>query len=288
MLSRFCALLYVLIVFPLSAKVIDITVETDIYFYAKDIIGKKPILEITDYSGKNAQRDVVEFILIQQALILGGADIEFNFLYGNYDARNLKLLNEGLLLLSFDSLWLSATEKYQDNLYISEPLIKKGDYFAGIFTSESNIEKYSKAPVTIRDMSIVSSKDWHVDWLTLQSLKPKKLIHESDWIVMAKMVSRGWVDGMLAPFKKQDSFSYIGPDYKIFAIPNVKVALEDSRHFVVSKKHPLGKQTFEALQKGLVILKERGLIEKAYRQAGFINEDVKEWRTITSDKVQFN
>lgn len=140
MLSRLCVLFYVFFAFSLNAKVIDITVETDIYFYAKDIIGKKPILEITDYSGKNAQRDVVEFILIQQALILGGSDIEFNFIYGNYDARNLKLLNEGLLLLSFDSLWLSATEQYRDNLYVTEPLIEKGDYFAGVFTAENNLE----------------------------------------------------------------------------------------------------------------------------------------------------
>ncbi len=280
MLCRFFALFLLFLSIPLHSKVIDITVETDIYFYAKDIIGKTPILDITDYSGKNAQRDVVEFILIQQALLLGGADIQFNFIYGNYDARNLKLLNEGLLLLSFDSLWLSATEQYKDNLYISEPLIRKGEYYAGVFTSEQNVANYNAKTLSLSDMTIVSSKDWHVDWVTLQSLKPKKLVHESDWIVMAKMVSRGWIDGMLAPFKKQHNFSYIGPDYKIFAIPNVKVALNDSRHFVVSKKHPLGQQTFEALQRGLKILRDRGLIEKAYREAGFLNDDVKDWRTI--------
>ncbi|AIY67210.1 hypothetical protein [Pseudoalteromonas piratica] len=281
MVTRYFYTLIICISLHINAKVVDITVETDIYFYAKEIIDKQPILEITDYSGKNAQRDVVEFILVQQALLLGGADIKFNFIYGNYDARNLKLLNEGLLLLSFDSLWLSATEQYQDNLYISEPVIAKGEYFAGIFTAESNLKRFSNNTFSINDLSMVSSKDWHVDWITLQALMPKKLIHESDWIVMAKMVSRGWVDGMLAPFKKQKNFSYIGPDYKIVAIPNVKVALEDSRHFVVSKNHPLGKETFEALQRGLKILRQRGLIEKAYRQAGFINDDVSNWRTIS-------
>lgn len=281
MVTRYFYTLIICISLHINAKVVDITVETDIYFYAKEIIDKQPILEITDYSGKNAQRDVVEFILVQQALLLGGADIKFNFIYGNYDARNLKLLNEGLLLLSFDSLWLSATEQYQDNLYISEPVIAKGEYFAGIFTAESNLERFSNNTISINDLSMVSSKDWHVDWVTLQALMPKKLIHESDWIVMAKMVSRGWVDGMLAPFKKQKNFSYIGPDYKVVAIPNIKVALEDSRHFVVSKNHPLGKETFEALQRGLKILRQRGLIEKAYRQAGFINDDVSNWRTIS-------
>lgn len=242
----------------------------------------KSAIEVTDYSGKNSQRDAVEFILIQQALALGGSNLNFNFIKGNYDARNIKLLNEGLLLLSFDSVWLSAAEKYQDNLLISDPIIENGQYYAGIFVSPNNLREIEKKPVDLSHLSFVSSRDWVVDWKTLEMLKPKQLIHESDWIVMAKMVSRGWVDAMLAPFKKQSEFSYIGPDYKIVAIPNVKVALKDSRHFVVSKQHPLGEETFKALQKGLKILKARGLIDKAYRQSGFINEDVSNWRIINA------
>lgn len=288
MLCRVFALFLLLLTSFVHSNEIDITVETDIYFYAKDIIGNRPILEINDYTGKNSQRDVVEFILVQQALILGGADIKFNFIYGNYDARNVKLLNEGLLLLSFDSLWLSATEQYKENLYVSEPLIRKGEYYAGVYTAEQSVAKYNAKTLTLSELTMVSSKDWHVDWLTLQQLKPKKLLHESDWIVMAKMVSRGWVDGMLAPFKKQTTFSYSGPDYNIVAIPNIKVALNDSRHFVVSKKHPLGKATFDALQRGLKILRDRGQIEKAYREAGFLNDDVKDWRTISVSEPLFD
>ena len=278
---RLATLLLILHSGKTFSQIVDISVETDIYYYAKDIIGNRAILDVTDYSGINSQRDVVEFILVQQALLLGGSNISFNFIQGNYDARNLKLLNEGLLLVSFDTLWKSATEKYKQNLYISEPLIENGEYYAGVYVSEKKLKELENSnSIQLSNFSIVSSRAWHVDWKTLEQLKPKKLLHESDWIVMAKMVSRGWVDGMLAPFKKQEEFSYIGPDYRIFAVPNVKVALEDSRHFVVSKNHPLGKETFKALQKGLQILRERGLIEKAYRQSGFINDDVKNWRVL--------
>ena len=278
---RLATLLLVLHSGKTFSQIVDISVETDIYYYAKDIIGNRAILDVTDYSGINSQRDVVEFILVQHALLLGGSNISFNFIQGNYDARNLKLLNEGLLLLSFDTLWKSATEKYKQNLFISEPLIENGEYFAGLYVSEKKLKEIENSnSIQLSNFSIVSSRAWHVDWKTLQHLKPKKLLHESDWIVLAKMVSRGWVDGMLAPFKKQEKFSYIGPDYRIFAVPKVKVALEDSRHFVVSKNHPLGKQTFKALQKGLKILRERGLIKRAYRQSGFINNDVKNLRVL--------
>jgi len=56
--------------------------------------------------------------------------------------------------------------------------------------------------------------------------------------------------------------------------------LNDSRHFVVSKKHPKGKETFIALQKGLTILRQRGTITKAFQDSGFFNQQVKNWPII--------
>jgi len=52
-------------------------------------------------------------------------------------------------------------------------------------------------------------------------------------------------------------FSYQGDNYKVVAIEGVKIALNDSRHFVVSRKHPYGQKTFIALQKGLKILHQQ-------------------------------
>ncbi len=261
---------------------IDVTVETDIYYYAKEIIGDKDIMAVSDFSGVNSQRDVVEFILVQQALKLGGFDAEFNFLQGNYDGRNIKLLRKGLLLTSFDTIWRSALINDDSNVFISEPVIRKGEYFAGLYTNKANLARLASMNLThLNDISVVSSRDWHVDWITLQSFKPKQLLHESDWIVMAKTVSRGWVDVMLAPFTNQQPFQYSGPDYRIYAIPNIKIALQDSRHFVVSKHHPLGEAAFNALTKGLKILRENGTIERAYRQAGFLNSETESWRVIS-------
>lgn len=264
-----------------AVESIKITVETDIYFYANQLIGNRSVHDVKDFHGINSQRDVVEFIIIQQALKLGGFKHELEFELGNYDGRNIKLLNSGLLLLSLDSIWLSATEPYKENLHISQPVIPKGRYEAGIFTSKENGAKFADlSNLDFSQLSVVSSKDWYVDWITLEAMTPRKLIHESDWIAMAKIVSRGWADVMIAPFKKAKPYVYKGMDYYIEAIPNVKVALQDSRHFVVSKKHPLGKETFEALEKGLEILQSQGVIERAYREAGFYNDNVSDWKVI--------
>ena len=263
---------------------VEITIESDIYHYAQAIIQDRPIASITNFKHKTVQRDVVEFILIQQALLLGGLELEFEFKLGNYDARNILLLEKGLLLMSFDSVWLSQATAMSDAVYISEPVITKGQYMAGLFTAKGNEALHNVAQQQhLHDVSIVSSHDWPVDWQTLQTLKPKSLLHESDWISMAKMVSRGWVDAMLVPFNTSFPFEYTGDGYHLVAVPNIKVALNDSRHFLVSKKHPLGAQTFAALQKGLAILKESGQIEKAYIDAGFLNPLVKDWPVIKVD-----
>ncbi|WP_252738832.1 MULTISPECIES: hypothetical protein [Colwellia] len=269
-----------------SPPIINITIEADIYDYTQEILAGKSPLEIDDFSGEHAQRDVIEVILVQQALALGGIELNFQFTTGHYDSRNIRLLQQGLLLINFDSMWLSSVERLQEDIYISDPLIRKGEYWAGLYTS---VEKVNTLKINsladLQQLTITSNKHWPVDWETLSKIKPKKLIHQEEWVSMAKLVSLGWIDIMLAPFTHSKPFSYQGEQYKIMAIEGVKIALNDSRHIIVSKKHPYGERTFNALQKGLKILRKRGTITKAYQQSGFFNEQVKNWHIINAEML---
>ncbi len=263
---------------------VPITVETDIYQLAQNFIAGREILDISDFSGPNLQRDVVEFILIQKALALGGSQIKFSFTVGNYDARNTKLLQSGLLLVNFDSMWLSHISTFKKDVYISDAIIRKGEYWAGLYTSQKNERALTTKNLSdFRGLSVISNKNWYVDWLTLNQLKPKTLIHDEEWLSMAKLVSMQWVDVMLAPFTESYPFTYQGGGYQVIAIEGIKIALNDSRHFVISKKHPYGKETYLALQKGLKILRQRGTITKAFRQSGFFNKRVRSWHIINND-----
>jgi hypothetical protein len=269
-----------------SQAKIPITVETDVYHYAQALIGDKKIVNIENFSGPNSHRDVVEFILVQKALALGGSTLDFTFTLGNYDARNIKLLQSGLLLISFDSLWLSHVSKLTEEVYISAPVIKRGEYLAGVYTSTNNNKALStKNLADLKKLSIISNKNWHVDWKTILQIAPKSITHDEEWLSMAKLVSLQWIDVMLAPFSNGPPFIYKDDGYEITAIEGIKVALNDSRHFVVSKKHPKGKETFIALQKGLTILRQRGTITKAFQESGFFNKHVKNWSVINKSFV---
>ncbi|RZM77007.1 hypothetical protein C3B51_16620 [Pseudoalteromonas rubra] len=269
-------------VFPVHAH-ISISIEQDIYEYAKEILSEQPISEFSAeiFNHPKCQRDVVEFLIAQRALLEGGFAHPFRFTLGNYDARNLKLLQSGLLLMSFDTIWLSQAQTINDDVYISEPIIEKGAYFAGIYTSGSNkVSLRNKISKDLSQISIVSSRAWLVDWVTLKALKPKQLHHEDDWITMAKLVSNGWVDAMLVSFNNTRPFYYEGPGYRIEAIEGIKVALQDSRHFVVSRHHPYAKEAYAALQLGLTKLKAHKFIDQAYRQCGFITPLIDEWHIL--------
>jgi hypothetical protein len=266
-----------------------ITIETDTYHDAQQVIARQNIVDIKDFSGDNSRRDVIEFILIQQALALGGSTIDFSFAVGNYDARNVKLVQSGMLLINFDSMWLSYIGELQDDLYISDPIIRKGEYWAGLYTAVDNERALKVKTLTdLKELSVISSKNWHVDWKTLMELNPKTLIHDEEWLSMAKLVNLQWVDIMLAPFTSSSPFIYQDDGYKIVAIDGIKLALNDSRHFIISKKHPQGKETFAALQKGLKILRERGTIEKAFKQSGFFNKHVENWHVINAKFIKKN
>lgn len=255
-----------------------ITVDRAVY---QDVLlfldGRNP-LDIDNFISPHARRDVVDFILIQQAVALGGIELDIQFISGNYDARNVRSVSQGLLLLGLDSFWLSELNKHADTVFISQPLIRCGEYHAGLYASASNEPAMAAQTLDqVQQLSFVSSSDWSSDWQTLTALNPRKLLDEKSWSSQAKLVSRGWVDVMLAPFLPDHQFRFSGAGYDIVAIPGIKLMLQDSRHVAVSRLHPEGEKVFNALEKGLTQLRQQGEIKQAYNQAGFFNHAVDDW-----------
>lgn len=260
---------------------VTVTIESDILRYAKELLGQDQIKDFSAFDRGYCQRDVVEFILVQKALQLGGSNLRFRFSEGHYDAKNVKLVIDGFLLISFDTVWLSHVQQYKELVYISEPMIRHGEYEAAVYVGQAFVDQHRvKTLADLQQLSFVSSRDWPQDWRILSQINPKQLVHETEWVSMAKMVSRGWVDAMLVPFTRQQPFVYQDTGYRIQALPGIKVAMDDSRHFIVSKKHPQGAQTFAALQKGLAVLRASGEIESAYQKCGFFNQDVADWQLL--------
>jgi hypothetical protein len=272
--------------FSVLAKPLTIYIRDDVYQDYLAFLNGRDVLELTDFSGSFMRRDVADMVLLQQALKLGGFHQSFQYLPGKVNFRNTKMLENGELLLSFDTYWLSDAAKLGDKVYISSPIVKRGQYMAGIYASPANSKVFAiKKQDDLKQLTAVSTPKWHTDWATLSALPLKELIREDEWLSQARMVHMQWVDFMLMPFYPSTDGSFVLEQIKLQLVPGVAVLLDDSRHFVISKQHPQGKQAYIALNKGLSLLEQQGRIEQLYSQAGFFI-DQKKYKVLNTAPAQ--
>ncbi len=254
-----------------TADPIVIFIRDDVYEDYQQFLAGRDVLSIRNFQHKNMRRDVADMVLLQQALALGGFKGSFAYVPGKVNFRNTKMLETGELLLSFDSYWLTDAKLMGAAVYISDPVIRRGEYFAGVYTSPTNQKAMQlKTREDLTALSGISTPKWQTDWSTMSALPLKKLVREDEWLSQARVVHMGWVDFMLMPFFTSNDGSYQLEQIRLQRVPGVAVLLDDSRHFVISKAHPNGKAAFSAIQKGMKILRNNGQIEKMYRQAGFL------------------
>ena len=253
----------------------DVLVDYDNFLQGRDP------LKITDFSGECSRRDVVELVFIQQALREGGIQTEIRFLIANAYTRIQREIEQGRVAMAANSIWLADLKKIEEYVYISIPSIENGEFEAGFYTVPGNKKAMSaKNLKDIRQLIGLSNKNWVSDWNTLTGLKLKGLHHTTTWNSMLKMVNKGRADFLLAPFQPSRDFSFEAEGIKFVPIPNLKVELQGSRHFGISKRYPKGKEVFDAFNRGLINLKDRGVIGKAYQESGFFNKRVTDWKRI--------
>ncbi|AUJ69019.1 hypothetical protein [Pseudoalteromonas sp. NC201] len=254
-----------------ASEALNVFIRDDVLADYQRFVGERDVTKITDFSGQYLRRDVVDMVVAQQALQKGGFDKTFIFTPGFVSFRESNLLEKGEQLLHFDSYWKADLENKGRLLFISEPVIQKGQYFAGIYHGIDNQKvKQLKEEQGLTQLTSVSNPKWQTDWQTLELLPLKQLHAESDWMSQARMVSKGWVDFMLMPLMPKLDNRFVLEDVELIANEHLVVLLNDSRHFAVSRLHPEGERAFAALQKGLAILREQGRITNAYQQAGLI------------------
>ncbi len=247
-----------------------IYIRDDVYIDYQQFLSGRDVHTIANFSGKKIRRDVVDMIIAQQALKLGGFNYPFSYAPGKVNFRNTKMLQSGKLLISFDSYWSRDAQPLSSTVYISDELIRNGEYIAGIYTSPNNTQTLSITELSdLKALTAVSTSLWRTDWQTLQKLPLKKLIREDSWLSMVRMVDMQWIDFILMPFNSTPDQSFTMDKVHLVPVKNIGVVLKDSRHFVISKEHPKGEEASMAINKGLKILRSRGTIVKAYTEAGF-------------------
>ena len=249
---------------------IIIFIRDDVFEDYQDFVGNKDVLTIKKFQGRKIRRDVVDMIIAQQALSLGGFNQTIKYASGKVNFRNTKMLQQGKLLISFDSYWLADAMELTNEVFISAPLIRKGEYIAGIYTSPKNTKVLAIKDLSdLSELTAVSTSKWKTDWQTLSDLPLKELVEEKEWLSMARLVDMQWVDFLLMPFHSSPDQSFTMNKITLVPVKGIGIELFDSRHFVISKRHPKGAEAIKAINIGLKKLRSKGSIVNAYTQAGF-------------------
>jgi hypothetical protein len=97
---------------------------------------------------------------------------------------------------------------------------------------------------------------------------------------MGTMVERGRVDFLVGEFPGAEDLSQYINGFRFIPVPGLKVALPGSRHVAISRQAPHAERIFDAVQIGLKILRERGLIKKGYQTVGFLNPLIDDWEVL--------
>lgn len=259
---------------------LSVLVPEDVLSDYRKFLAGRDVQVVRDFSGPYSRRDVVEVILFQQAAYMGGLRAPIKLLptpEASY-ARVGRVLDHGRATALAASVWRQATLGREDKVWRTDALIEDGQFEAGFYTTPEQLPKLLKlSPQAFRQLPVVSSRFWQADWQALEALGFSNLQHVEYFKAMVERLYTGEAAMTLAPFSNRKDLRITSADKTLVVIPNRKLTLKGSRHWVTSRQHPMGELMFIALQQGLRGLKEKGLVEQAYRQSGFINGQTASW-----------
>ncbi len=264
-----------------AGNTITAAVDEDIIADYQLFIGDRDPINIEHFGGPGARRDVIEIVLLQQALYLGGFSGKVVLRPENSYLRILKLLTDGQIPISGALMWREDIKPYSEHLFKTAALVKEGEFIAGLYTRQDNNRALNaNTREKVSQLSAASNDHWKPDIEALRSLGINRIHYSTYWVQIVRMVVARRADITLAPFQSNPGMKVQVEDLELVPIPGVKVALPGSRHWPVSKKHPQGQEIFAALEKGIALLEQKNIIQRAYEECGFFHEGVKNWKLL--------
>ncbi len=258
-----------------------IAISSDVYSDYLDFIGQRDPLSLQHYGGPHSRRDVVEVVLLQQALQRGGAYRPLRFLLTDSERRTLKALANGDADMSGSSQWSEKALALPKDVAISRALVREGEFTAGLYFPEGHpaLLQLAAKPQEIHRYTAVCAASWKPDLAVLGTLGSPVLKTEN-WESMLGMLQKKRADYVLAPFQPTPGFRFDTGNLVLAPVPGIKVRLPGSRHFLLSRHSPDIGELESALEKGLKAMEKEGRLQRAYQESGFHDDRVKNWKVL--------
>ncbi|WP_163131944.1 hypothetical protein [Agarivorans sp. Alg241-V36] len=231
---------------------------------------------IDDYHSPYSDRATVSLLLLVQAISFSDLNFTIEFKASPNTGRSLREVKQGDVAVYQADIWESD---FDDSTYKSVAIIAPNTFEKGFYvSSNSPLLTQPLSLEQLKELPISVGKTWHQDIAQLE---------QSGFTNINTLNRNQSLLGMLSKERIQIAFLEFpnNPDLAIhdsygsfYPIPNYKIKFQQSRHFMVSKKHPYGAEIAQAIDQGLTKMARLGLIEKAMRQSGVKQERVKHWQ----------
>lgn len=264
----------------LTAKSVDINISVShaVYLTYQKWTQNTSCAQIDTFSGDFVPRSAIELVIFCKALQASGLEYKLNIIEsGNYSRNLWLLINQG-----FHSVGETVWRKEAENIavYISEPIFAKNEFEKALFTTR-NHALLSIPPTRLakqlKHFVGITPQHWIYDWQALEKITPIR-VDAPNQISIHRMLLAKRADFCFGEFSHSMNFQF--EDMSLVNLPGVKIVFPDSRHFIIAKQAPNAKVIFEALNKGIVILKKQNVIDKIWVNTGVINPLAKKWLTL--------
>jgi ABC-type amino acid transport substrate-binding protein len=185
---------------------------------------------------------------------------------------------KGKTTMPIITLW--EHEIVSDKFFQTKSLLNKGQIEIGVYVKPDKLNSLIiNTTEDLKKLTAVTQSDWTIDKDALIQMGISYTT-TSRFINMFKMVDNGRADFLLASFSAESTMSKTVEGVTLEAIKGIKINLPYTRSYVVYKNSLNSTIIFNALQKGLKILKKEGKLEKYFEKIGYINARVKNWQVL--------
>lgn len=240
-----------------------------------------PWAKIDRYAGAHANRPTLDLVLELQALRAGGLDFDFEFVPApNYERAKMEVM-QGSAHLTAETIWDDEIADSAGALLKTDAVIRSGEFEKGVYVLPTNERMLKISSLDeLRECVGAVVSTWALDVKTFDGMKLKGVEKTSRPENVFLMIQKQRADFTLAEFSALPDMSNENSGVKLVPVPKVKVAISGSRSWVVSRAAPGADEIHAALAKGTKALREEGRIERAYRESGFLNPRIADWKRL--------
>lgn len=294
-MKRFCAALLCLLVLtalPASASSPEVQLSVAISRTTLDsyraMLSQSNLdpLEIKSFDN-GPRRAEVELVLAVQAIALGGLEPTVSFQTTPNVGRETHEVAAGRALIASQAYNRATfeTPQYVDSVYRSSPFIRLGEFQKGFYAPAGHPIHKARTVAELNAYTGAIGLHWNQDAETLVALGITNFIRTPLFESIPEMIKSGRADYVPLAFTNNENMQIVFGDQTFVPVPGLKFALLETRHLMVSRNHPDGERVFEALERGLATMRQRGTITRAYRECGFIQPKTDSWTLLNRARL---